>query len=133
MIELFIAFGAGLISFLSPCVLPLIPGYISYISGASLNELLAKKKVNLIPLILFTLGFSFVFIAFGAAASYLGQVLLQNSQTLRIIAGLVIIIFSLQLIGFINISFLNFEKKIYTKKNNNTFFSFIVGMAFGFG
>jgi cytochrome c-type biogenesis protein len=133
MIELFIAFGAGLISFLSPCVLPLIPGYISYISGASLNELLAKKKVNLIPLILFTLGFSFVFIAFGAAASYLGQVFLQNSQTLRIIAGLVIIIFSLQLIGFINISFLNFEKKIYTKKNNNIWFSFIVGMAFGFG
>jgi len=133
MIELFIAFGAGLISFLSPCVLPLIPGYISFISGASLNELLAKKKINLIPLILFTLGFSFVFIMFGAAASYLGQVLLQNSQILRIIAGLVIIIFSLQLIGIINISFLNFEKKIYTKKNNNIWFSFIVGMAFGFG
>jgi len=133
MIELFIAFGAGLISFLSPCVLPLIPGYISYISGASLNELLTQKKINLIPLVLFTLGFSFVFIAFGAAASYLGQVLLQNSQTLRIIAGLVIIIFSLQLIGIINISFLNFEKKIYTKKNNNILFSFIVGMAFGFG
>ena len=133
MIELFIAFGAGLISFLSPCVLPLIPGYISFISGASLNELLAKKKINLIPLILFTLGFSFVFIMFGAAASYLGQVLLQNSQTLRVIAGLVIIIFSLQLIGLINISFLNFEKKVYTKKNNNIWFSFIVGMAFGFG
>jgi len=83
MIELFIAFGAGLISFLSPCVLPLIPGYISFISGASLNELLAKKKINLLPLILFSLGFSFVFIIFGAAASYLGQVLLQNSQTLR--------------------------------------------------
>ena len=133
MIELFIAFGAGLISFLSPCVLPLIPGYISFISGASLNELLTKKKINLIPLILFTLGFSFVFIMFGAAASYLGQVLLQNSQTLRVIAGLVIIIFSLQLIGLINISFLNFEKKVYTKRNNNIWFSFIVGMAFGFG
>jgi len=133
MIELFIAFGAGLISFLSPCVLPLIPGYISYISGTSLNELLTKKKINLIPLILFTLGFSFVFIMFGAAASYLGQVLLQNSQTLRVIAGLVIIIFSLQLIGIVNISFLNFEKKVYTKRNNNIWFSFIVGMAFGFG
>ena len=133
MIELFVAFGAGLISFLSPCVLPLIPGYISFISGASLNELLAKKKINIIPLILFTLGFSFVFIMFGAAASYLGQVLLQNSQTLRIIAGLIIIIFSLQLIGLINISYLNFEKKIYTKKSNNIWFSFIVGMAFGFG
>ena len=133
MIELLIAFGAGLISFLSPCVLPLIPGYISYISGASLDELLANKKINLLPLILFTLGFSFVFIIFGAAASYLGQELLQNSETLRILAGLIIIVFSLQLIGIININFLNFEKKIYTKKNNNIWFSFIIGMAFGFG
>ena len=133
MIELLIAFGAGLISFLSPCVLPLIPGYISFISGASLNELLKKKTINISPLILFTLGFSFVFIIFGAAASYLGQVLLQNSETLRILAGLIIIVFSLQLIGIININFLNFEKKIYTKKNNNIWFSFIIGMAFGFG
>ena len=133
MFELSIAFGAGLISFLSPCVLPLIPGYISFISGSSLNELLAKKKINLIPLILFTLGFSFVFIIFGAAASFLGQIFLQNSQTLRIIAGLIIIIFSLQLIGIINISFLNFEKKIYTKNSSNIWFSFVIGMAFGFG
>ncbi|WP_415300755.1 cytochrome c biogenesis CcdA family protein [Candidatus Pelagibacter sp. Uisw_134_02] len=133
MIELLIAFGAGLISFLSPCVLPLIPGYISFVSGASLSELLERKKINLTPLILFSLGFSFVFIIFGAAASYLGQILLQNSQTLRIVAGLVIIIFSLQLIGFLNIGFLNFEKKIYTQKNNNIWFSFVVGMAFGFG
>ena len=133
MIELLIAFGAGLISFLSPCVLPLIPGYISFITGNSLNELLESKKINIRPLILFTLGFSFIFIIFGAAASYLGQVLLQNSETLRIIAGLIIIIFSLQLIGIININFLNFEKKIYTQKNNNIWFSFIIGMAFGFG
>ena len=61
MIEFFIAFGAGLISFLSPCVLPLIPGYISYISGSSINELIEKKNVNLIPIILFTIGFSLVF------------------------------------------------------------------------
>ena len=133
MIELLIAFSAGLISFLSPCVLPLIPGYISFISGASLSELLKKKKPDIFPLILFSLGFSIIFIMFGAAASYLGQVLLQNSQSLRIIAGLIIIIFSLQLIGAININFLNFEKKIYTKKNNNIWFSFVVGMAFGFG
>jgi cytochrome c-type biogenesis protein len=133
MFELSIAFGAGLISFLSPCVLPLIPGYISFISGSSLNELLEKKKINLIPLILFSMGFSFVFILFGAAASFLGQILLENSQSLRVIAGLIIIVFSLQLIGIINISFLNFEKKIYTQKNNNIWFSFIVGMAFGFG
>jgi len=133
MIELFIAFAAGLISFLSPCVLPLIPGYISFISGQSLNELLQKKKINLLPLILFSLGFSTVFIIFGATASLLGKILLQNSQTLRIVAGLVIIVFSLQLLGIFNIRFLNFEKKIYTKKSNNIWFSFVIGMAFGFG
>ena len=133
MIELFIAFGAGLISFLSPCVLPLIPGYVSFISGNTLNEILEKKKIDLLPLIVFSLGFSFVFIIFGATASFLGQILLQNSQILRTIAGVIIIIFSLQLIGVLNIKFLNVEKKFYTKKSNNIFFVFIVGMAFGFG
>ena len=133
MIELFIALGAGLISFLSPCVLPLIPGYISYISGQSLNELIESKKVNLVPLILFSLGFSFVFISFGAAATVLGKVLLQNSNYLRIIAGSIIVIFSLQLLGLINISFLNYEKKFYTKKSTKPLFVFIIGMAFGFG
>ena len=133
MFELLIAFSAGLISFLSPCVLPLIPGYISFISGQSLNELLESRKINLLPLILFSLGFSFVFIIFGATASILGKFLLQNSQQLRIVAGIIIIIFSLQLLGIFNINFLNLEKKIYTKKSNNIWFSFIVGMAFGFG
>ena len=72
MIELIIAFGAGLISFLSPCVLPLIPGYVSFITGSTLNEILEKKKIDLLPLIVFSLGFSFVFIIFGATASFLG-------------------------------------------------------------
>ena len=133
MIELIIAFGAGLISFLSPCVLPLIPGYVSFITGSTLSEILEKKKIDLLPLIVFSLGFSFVFIIFGATASFLGQILLQNSQILRIIAGVIIIVFSLQLIGVLNIKFLNIEKKFYTKKSNNIFFIFIVGMAFGFG
>ena len=133
MTELLIAFGAGLISFLSPCVLPLIPGYISFISGQSLNELVESKKVNLIPLLLFSLGFSFVFISFGAAASALGKILLQNSNYLRIVAGTIIVIFSLQLLGIINIGFLNFEKKYYTNKSTKPLFVFIMGMAFGFG
>ena len=123
MLELFIAFGAGLISFLSPCVLPLIPGYVSFITGSTLNEILEKKKINLLPLIVFSLGFSFVFIIFGATASFLGQILLQNSQILRIIAGVIIIIFSLQLIGVLNIKFLNVEKKFIQK--NQIIFSFI--------
>ena len=133
MIELFIAFGAGLISFLSPCVLPLIPGYISYISGSSLNELIEKKSVNIFPIILFTLGFSLVFISFGATASFLGSVILNNSYELRIASGIIIIIFSLHILGILNLNFLNYEKRIYTEKKSGIFSSLLVGMAFGFG
>tara|TARA_B100000123_G_scaffold263551_1_gene232713 strand:+ start:192 stop:899 length:708 start_codon:yes stop_codon:yes gene_type:complete len=133
MIELIIALGAGLISFLSPCVLPLIPGYISYISGSSLNELIEKKNVNLFPIILFTIGFSIVFIIFGAASTFLGKVLLQNSYELRIIAGLVIIILSLHIIGVFNLKFLNYEKRIQTNISKNLFSPILIGMAFAFG
>ncbi len=133
MIELFVAFGAGLISFLSPCVLPLIPGYISYISGNSLSELIEKKNVNLTPIILFTLGFSIIFIIFGAASTFLGQVLLQNSYELRIAAGLLIVVLSLHIIGIINIKFLNYEKRIETKTNTNFYSPILIGMAFAFG
>ena len=133
MIEIFIAFGAGFISFLSPCVLPLIPGYISFISGQSLNEILVSKKINFFPLILFCFGFSTVFIILGASASFLGQTLLQNSEILRIVAGIVIIIFSLQLLGIINISFLNLEKRFDTKRSENILFPYLIGLAFGFG
>ena len=133
MFEILIAFGAGLVSFLSPCVLPLIPGYISYISGSSFNELVEKKNINLIPIILFTVGFSSVFIIFGAASTYLGQILLQNSYELRLAAGLVIILFSLHIIGIVNFKFLNYEKRIETKTNNNFFSPILIGMAFAFG
>jgi len=133
MIELIIALGAGFISFLSPCVLPLIPGYISYISGSSLNELIEKKNVNIFPIILFTIGFSTVFIIFGAASTFLGKVLLQNSYELRIVAGLIIIILSLHIIGLINIKFLNYEKRIQTNTSKNFFSPILIGMAFAFG
>jgi len=133
MIELLIAFGAGLISFLSPCVLPLIPGYVSFISGQSLQEILKSKKINILPLILFCSGFSTVFIILGASASFLGQTLLQNSEILRIVAGIVIIIFSLQLIGLINIGYLNLEKRFEAKQSQNILFPYTIGLAFGFG
>ena len=133
MMELIVAFGAGILSFLSPCVLPLIPGYISYISGSSIDELKEKKNTNLVPIILFTLGFSIVFIIFGAASTFLGQVLLQNSYELRIIAGLVIIILSLHIIGVFNLKFLNYEKRIQTNIGNNLFSPILIGMAFAFG
>ena len=133
MTQLFIAFGAGLISFLSPCVLPLIPGYISYISGSSLNELIEKKTVNIFPIILFAIGFSIVFISFGATASFLGSLILNNSYHLRIASGIIIIVFSLHILGIINLNFLNYEKRIYTEKKSGIFSSILVGMAFGFG
>ena len=133
MFEIFIALGAGLVSFLSPCVLPLIPGYISYISGSSLNELIEKKSINLLPIILFTVGFSIVFIVFGAASTFLGQVLLKNSYELRIAAGLIIVILSLHIIGIINIKFLNYEKRMQTNSNTNFYSPILIGMAFAFG
>jgi len=133
MFEYLIAFGAGLISFLSPCVLPLIPGYVSYISGQSLQEVIESKKTNIFSLVLFCLGFSTVFVLLGASASFLGQALLQNSEILRIFAGLIIIIFSFQLLGIINIPYLNFEKRFDAKKSRNILFPYVIGLAFGFG
>ena len=130
-----IAFLAGLISFLSPCVLPLIPGYISYISGTSLDKLVEREK-NLIVIktIFFTLGFSFVFIALGSTASFIGKFFLINSNIFRIIAGVVIIFFSLHLIGILNFNFMSKDIRIFTSQySNNMTFPFLVGAAFGFG
>jgi cytochrome c-type biogenesis protein len=130
-----IAFLAGLISFLSPCVLPLIPGYISYISGASYNQLVEKKgNLVIIKTVFFTLGFSLVFIALGSAASLVGNFFLINSQILRILAGVIIILFSLQLIGIVNFNIMNKDIRFFTNKySNNFFFPLLVGIAFGFG
>ena len=130
-----VAFLAGLISFLSPCVLPLIPGYISYISGTSFDKLIGRER-NLIVVktIFFTLGFSFVFIALGATASFIGKFFLANSNIFRIIAGLIIIFFSLQLIGIINLKFMKKDIRIFTDQyRHNLTFPMLVGAAFGFG
>ena len=132
MSELFIAFGAGLLSFLSPCVLPLIPGYISYISGTTYDELL-ERKVKVYPLIFFTIGFSIVFILFGAAATFIGQLFLSYSNELRIIAGIVILIFSFHILGFLNLKIFNYEKRFQVSNNNSFFGPIVLGMAFGFG
>ena len=133
-IKSYIALGAGFISFLSPCVLPLIPGYISYISGQNLEQIVEKKQKILAKTIIFSLGFSLVFISFGATASYFGSFLINYSDTLRIIAGIIIIIFSLQIMGVLKLNILNKEKRFYTKNySNNLFFPFLVGTAFAFG
>lgn len=134
IIKSFLAFGAGFISFLTPCVLPIIPGYISYISGRQLNDIENYKNVVLLKTILFSAGFSSVFITLGAAASSIGNILLFFSSELRIVAGLVIIIFSLNILGLLKFELLNRDLKFETGKyKNNFFFPLVVGAAFAFG
>jgi cytochrome c-type biogenesis protein len=135
ILSLPIAFFAGLISFISPCVLPLIPGYVCFICGTTLNELNSKSKSFIFKkALIFSLGFSLVFISLGATASFIGSFLLKNSQILSIISGLIIIFFSLYLLDLIKINFLNKNFGIYNiKSSNNLLFPFIVGVGFGFG
>ena len=124
IIKLAFAFGAGFISFLTPCVLPIIPGYISYITGKNLNEIERDKRVVLVKTILFSLGFSLVFIVLGITASTVGNILLFFSNELRIVAGSIIILFSFQMLGLFNFQFLNQEKRIETKGYKNNSFLF---------
>jgi len=134
ILNLLVAFSAGFISFLSPCVLPLIPGYISYISGRALDDIIKDNKSVLLKTIFFSIGFSIVFISFGITASFIGKLLISYSNQLRIIAGIIIILFSLQFIGLINLKILNSETRFFTKNyNDNLIFPIIVGAAFGFG
>ncbi len=134
IIKLIFAFGAGFISFLTPCVLPIIPGYISYITGKNLSEIEQDRSIVLTKTILFSLGFSLVFIILGATASAVGNILLFLSNELRIAAGIVIILFSLQMLGILNFNFLNQDKRIETKGYKDNYgFPFIVGAAFAFG
>jgi cytochrome c-type biogenesis protein len=107
IVSLSIAFFAGLISFVSPCVLPLIPGYVSFICGTTLNELDLKSKNFILKKSLsFSLGFSLVFVSLGATATFIGSFLLHNSQILSIVSGLVIIFFGFYLLEFIDKLFL---------------------------
>jgi cytochrome c-type biogenesis protein len=132
------AFMAGLISFLSPCVLPLVPGYVSLVSGAGVEELkspqsqlMRRVMVNSVG---FILGFSIVFIALGAAATGLGQVLGVYKHTLARVAGVVIIIFGLHLTGIFKIKALYTDARLHSVKGSSTpLGAFVIGFAFAFG
>ena len=130
-----IAFFAGLISFVSPCVLPLIPGYVSFICGTTLNELNSKSKNFILrKSLFFSLGFSLVFVSLGATASFVGSFLSQNSKLLSIGSGLIIIFFGIYLLELIKINFLNKNFGNFNiRYSNNLLFPFIVGIGFGFG
>jgi cytochrome c-type biogenesis protein len=134
VVSLSIAFFAGIISFISPCVLPLIPGYVSFICGTTLNELDNKSKNFILKKsIFFSLGFSLVFISLGATATFIGSFLLQNSKILSIGSGVIIIFFGIYLLELIKINFLNKSFENFNiKYSNNLLFPFIVGIGFGF-
>ena len=140
-VSLIAAFTAGIISFISPCVLPLIPAYLSFISGISLDEMRRQesgrarvlKKVSLNAM-LFILGFSVVFIALGATATVLGQFLLTKLAILTKIGGVILVILGLHIAGVFRLRFLDYEKRFHaTKKPFGMLGSFVVGMIFAFG
>jgi cytochrome c-type biogenesis protein len=153
-VSLFAAFIAGLLSFISPCVLPLIPGYLSFVSGVSLDEMRggaaavtagggtmaavavapAVQRRVIITSLAFILGFSLVFIALGASATYLGSFLMERLTLLGKIAGVVIIIFGLHTMGVLRIGWLYKEKRFNSSARPTTLFgAMLVGIAFAFG
>ena len=133
------AFLAGLFSFFSPCILPLVPAYFTFITGFSLEELTgdpdaAVKKRVFLSTVSYVLGFSFVFILMGASASYLGGFIYDYRNYIRIIGGILIVILGIHLTGLIRIRGLEFEKRVHLKRKPLYFLgTFVVGMAFGAG
>src|SRR5713226_8413311 len=132
------AFVAGLVSFLSPCVLPLVPGYVSLISGAGVEELKVQEASLLRKVMLnslaFILGFSIVFITLGALSTELGQMAARYKSTLARIAGVVIILFGLHLTGILRIKALYSDKRLHNLKGGSTpWGAFVIGFAFAFG
>jgi cytochrome c-type biogenesis protein len=149
-VTLLAAFGAGLLSFISPCVLPLIPGYLSYISGLSLDEMrgttvvagggtvavapVGARRQVILSSLAFILGFSLVFVSLGAAASAIGQFLASKQALFNRIAGAVIIVFGLHTMGVLRIEWLYQERRVHTSRKPAGFFGAgLVGIAFAFG
>jgi cytochrome c-type biogenesis protein len=132
------AFLAGLVSFLSPCVLPLVPGYVSLISGAGVEQLKTQETQLLRKVMLnsvaFILGFSVVFITLGAVATEVSQMLSRYRSTLAQVAGVVIILFGLHLTGVFKIKALYTDARLHSVKGGSTAWgAFVIGFAFAFG
>jgi cytochrome c-type biogenesis protein len=135
------AFCGGLLAFFSPCVLPLLPAYLSMVSGLSLEEMTKARhdkwhvrKVLLTNSCFFALGFTFVFVLLGASATFVGQFLLSHLHIINKIAGALIVILGLHITGLLKIKYLYYEKRIHVdKKPVGIIWSFVAGMAFAFG
>lgn len=139
-ISIFVALSAGFISFLSPCILPLIPSYLAFITGVSIEELTSEdglKQVRVkvvVNSLMFILGFSLIFIALGASATFLGKFLSRNIRWFEIIGGALVILFGLHFTGIFRLRFLDREKKVHLKNKPLGYLgTVLVGMAFGAG
>ena len=139
-VSIFIAFSAGILSFVSPCVLPLVPSYITYITGVSFHELThgeSKSRVRWVTTfhsLLFIVGFSTVFIIMGASASYIGQILVQYQYWVMKVGGVLIIILGIHFTGLITLPFLQMEKRLELRKKPLGYLgSFLVGIIFAAG
>ncbi|QKY69113.1 cytochrome c biogenesis CcdA family protein [Lentibacillus sp. CBA3610] len=137
-INVFIAFGAGFLSFISPCVLPLYPAFLSYITGMSVNELKDENKMltrkSLLHTICFLLGFSLIFIMLGFGSSFISEFLEANRDIIRQIGAILIVFFGLVIVGVFNFQFLMKDRKITFKNRPAGFFgSFFIGLAFSLG
>jgi len=137
-VSLITAFSAGILSFVSPCVLPLVPAYISFMSGVSVDDITGAEK-QAVTMVLgtslaFVAGFSLVFILLGATATFVGSFLLTHMSILAKVSGLLIIIFGLHFLGVYRIKFLLYEKRVQTSHSGAGVISaFVIGLAFAFG
>jgi cytochrome c-type biogenesis protein len=139
-LNLAVAFAGGFVSFASPCVLPLVPVYLGYMTGASMDKtsgrLLAPRAVVLLHALAFVLGFSLIFtVLFGASASVLGDLVARNKQLFQIVSGSLLIIFGLHTLGVFNIPFLNYEKRLelHPSKRLGYLRSLLIGIGFALG
>lgn len=136
-VTLWIALGGGLLSFFSPCVFPILPAYVSHLTGGNLHEqkLRVDQSLLLQRSLAFVIGFSLVFILMGASATFIGQLFTANRQLVEHLSGILIIIFGLQMLGLFQFSFLMKDKKWdhQLKQPKNWLSSVLLGMAFGFG
>lgn len=129
-----VALVAGLLSFLSPCVLPIVPPYLAYMSGVSLSDLNEGRNRAVLPALFFVLGLSTVFLFLGFAASAVGQVFLQYQGWFNTIAGVLVMIFGAHFVGVYRIGFLDREARIDAgDRGGSAFGAYILGLAFAFG
>ncbi|MCK5885846.1 MAG: cytochrome c biogenesis protein CcdA [Alcanivorax sp.] len=135
MPAMFVALLAGLVSFLSPCVLPIVPPYLAFMSGLSLNEMQEGRKRGKVALaaLFFVLGLSTIFVLLGFTASWLGSFFLTNQVLLGRIAGAVVIVFGLHFLGVFRIGFLDREMRMEGGEGGSAFGAYILGLAFAFG